>query len=454
MTRFLPLGGAGEIGASCFYLDIHGTGIIIDSGIHPRKIGIEALPLFDLIKNLPVDAALISHAHQDHIGSLPYLVQRHPYLRIIGTPQTRAIAELTLHNSVSILQRQLQEDEYLHPYSHEEIDLLIQSMEWRLYDERFAIEGYRHQCDSKIDVQFFDAGHILGSAGILIEHDGMRLMYTGDINLADQVLHRGAEMSEKKCDVLIIECTHGGTDSLFLPDWQNESRRLAARANEIIEAGGAILIPVFSLGKMQEMLALLWQLMQKGILAEIDLYTGGVGTKINSVYDKNRYVVRSIDKEFELGTIPQKDSMELFDDIKLLSRPAIVLAASGMMIEGTTSFELAKRWLTQRNNAIFTVGYTDPETPGYRVANANTGEKLRLTDFSEEQVVRCSIDRFRFTAHARREQLIEIVRRVNPDRVILVHGDEPSIDWMGHMILEKYPEKKVHAARMGEWVEW
>jgi cleavage and polyadenylation specificity factor subunit 3 len=103
MIRFIPLGGAGEIGANCYYLNIEGTGILLDCGMHPQKLGLDALPKFDLIEELPVDFVLISHAHMDHISSLPYLVQKHPYIKIISTPQTRAIAELTLHNSVSII---------------------------------------------------------------------------------------------------------------------------------------------------------------------------------------------------------------------------------------------------------------------------------------------------------------------------------------------------------------
>ena len=103
MIKFLPLGGAQEIGASCFYLNIDDTGIILDAGLHPRERGINALPDFDLIKNENVDAVLISHAHQDHIAALPFLIRNHPYLQIFCTTQTLEIAEKTLHNSSRIL---------------------------------------------------------------------------------------------------------------------------------------------------------------------------------------------------------------------------------------------------------------------------------------------------------------------------------------------------------------
>ena len=154
MFTLIPLGGAGEIGASCFYLNIEGTGIILDCGMHPKKTGIDSLPAFDLIKDLPVDFVLISHAHQDHLGALPFLVKNHPYVRIITTPQTRAIAELTLHDSVSILKEQIGENEGINFYSREEIDLLIQSIEYIAYGDEFFLTGYQHKSSEPIKVYF------------------------------------------------------------------------------------------------------------------------------------------------------------------------------------------------------------------------------------------------------------------------------------------------------------
>ena len=86
MIKFLPLGGAGEIGANCYYMNIAGTGIILDCGMHPQKTGMDSLPNFSLIESMPVDYVLISHAHQDHLMSLPFLVKEHPYIKIITIP--------------------------------------------------------------------------------------------------------------------------------------------------------------------------------------------------------------------------------------------------------------------------------------------------------------------------------------------------------------------------------
>ncbi len=448
MIKFLPLGGAGEIGASCFYLNISGTGIILDCGMHPVKIGIDSLPRFELIKDEPIDYALISHAHQDHLSALPYLVQSHPYVRVITTPQTRAIAELTLHNSVSILKEQLSDEDKIKIYTHEEIDLLIQSIEYKSYGNAFNVNGYKHNSDKAITAQFYDAGHILGSAGILIEHKGQRIFYTGDINLDKQALLPGAELPLGYVDVLILETTYGATDSQTILSWKNEADRLASAINKILIDGGSVLIPVFSLGKMQEIITTLWYLMHRHKLPYTDIYTGGIAQKISRVYDYNRYVVNMIDPEFEISSIPQKDLYSVETNEDFFKNPCIVLAPSGMMMEGTASYNLARRWIKQSNSAIFTVGYMEESTPGFMFTNAVKGDKININNTIEE--VKCTIDQFRFSAHSKREELLDIVNRLNPKTIILVHGDPQSIDWMGASILKKYKSIKLYQAELGK----
>jgi Cft2 family RNA processing exonuclease len=448
MINFLPLGGANEIGANCYYLDIDGTGIILDCGMHPQKLGIDSLPNFDLIADKPVDFVLISHAHLDHLGSLPYLVQRHPYIKIITTPQTRAIAELTLHNSVSILKENLKESDEIKIYSHAEIDLLIQSIAYHNYNEEFELEGYNG--NTIIKASFHDAGHILGSAGILLQFGEKKFFYTGDINLSRQSLLDKAELPHTKVDILLLESTYGSTDTCSIPLWNKEGKRFAAEANKIIGEDGSILIPVFSLGKHQEILSTIWNLMAAGTLTQTDIYTGGIGPKISRVYDYNRYAVNRTDKEFELWNIPQKNLFDVTNYEDFFKPPCIVLASSGMLLPGTISFNLTQYWLKKYNSAIFTVGYMEKNTPGYIVATSSRGEKIKLTDTSESQTVKCRIKRFRFPSHAVREQLIEVVKKLNPSEVVLVHGDPQSVDWVGENILRDYKHIKVYAAEPGK----
>jgi cleavage and polyadenylation specificity factor subunit 3 len=446
MINFLPLGGALEIGANCYYLDLNETGIILDCGIHPRRTGLEALPRFDSLKDRKLDYVFISHAHQDHLSSLPFLIKKFPFLKIITTPQTRALAELTLHNSVSILKEQIADDNF-EVFNHDEVDLLIKMIDYKAYNEKFEIKGYRNGEITK--VEFYDAGHILGSACILIESN-KNIFYTGDINLSDQPLIKGAHLPNKKINILIIETTYGSTDSFTLSPWDKESDRLASELNKIFNTGGSVLIPVFSLGKTQEILKTLWDLILKGKIANTDIYTGGLGTKINKVYDYNRFVVNMKDPEFELSSIPQKNFYNVEDPGDFFKSPCIVLASSGMMIEGTASYKLAKRWIKQKNAAIFTVGYMEESTPGYKFANSSKGEKIKLSESEPEEEIKCSIKKFSFTAHSRREDLLKIVAKLKPEHVILVHGDDEAIDWVGSRILKEFKGIKVHRAETGK----
>lgn len=449
MISFLPVGGGNEIGANCFYLNINGNGIILDCGIHPQKEGIESLPKFELLKDKTLDYALISHAHQDHIAALPFLIKKFPYIKIITTPQTRALAELTLHNAVSILKKEIT-DEQFEFYTHDEVDLLIKMINYYEYEKEFLLSSYHQITEADVIATFFDAGHILGSSGIFLNNNGYKIFYTGDINLTNQAIQPAAILPDTKINTLILESTYGATYSSEILHWQKEAERFAKEANKILTAGGSILIPVFALGKLQEMLATIWLLMQKRKLSQVDIFTGGIGTKINRVYDYNRYVVNRIDKEFELSMIPQIDYTQLSSPDEFFKNPSIVLAASGMMIKGTSSYDFAMRFLQQKNSAIFTVGYMDERTPGYLISNAKKGDKIFIDNSDKPIEVKSEIKNFRFSAHAKREQLISIVKKLKPDNVILVHGDEEAINWMGKQILKSFSGIKVYVAVCGK----
>ncbi len=453
MIKFLPLGGAGEIGANCYYLNIAGTGIILDCGMHPQKTGLDSLPNFKLIEDKPVDYAIISHAHQDHLMSLPFLVKQHPYIRIITSRQTRELAELTLHNSVSIMKKELRNEDSFQFFTHEEIDLLSQSIDFKSLKEPFEIEGYKHKSGEPIIASFHDAGHILGAVSILIEHDGKKIFYTGDINLINQTVIKGCELPNEKINTLILECTYGATDSSAILSWSKEAERFASEANKILNKGGSILIPVFALGKMQEIISTIWKLMERNRLTRSDIYTGGIGIKINKHYDTNRYLVNMVDPEFQLKSIPIKNLNEVENPEDFFKHPCIVVASSGMMIEGTTSFNIAKTWLKKKDSAIFVVGYMDESTLGYRVSNAKLGDKIQLTDYSKKQIVKCLIKQFKFSAHSNREGLLEIVKKLRPEKIILVHGDEQAIRWIGNAVLKEFKEIKVFQAELGKEIE-
>jgi Cft2 family RNA processing exonuclease len=156
-----------------------------------------------------------------------------------------------------------------------------------------------------------------------------------------------------------------------------------------------------------------------------------------------------VDKEFELMNIPQKNLYEITNYEDFFKSPSIVLASSGMVLERTVSFNLAKCWIKKHQSAIFTVGYMEKKTPGFKLENAVLGEKIKLSEYSKPEIVKCDIKRFRFPSHALREELIEIVKKLNPAKIILVHGDPPAIDWVGARIIKEYKHIKVFSAEEG-----
>lgn len=448
MISFVPLGGADDIGASCYYLNIDGTGILIDCGIHPRKKGVESLPDFNYLENKELDFVFISHAHQDHIGALPFLVKLFPHVRIFCTSQTVEIARLTLHNSINILKKEMSGEDDLVLYSHEEVDMLLRSVHTIDYGEEINLSGMRQLTEIPITVSLNDAGHILGSASIMIEYDSHTIFYTGDICLSRQVLMNGACMPNKRIDNLIIESTYAGTDSKQIGEMENETNRFVSLANKIISNNGSVLIPVFSLGKMQEMLANISKQVDTGNLTESIIYTGGIARDISHLYDKNRYLINYTDPNFELKDIDQFNYFDITDLNYFKRHPGIVLATSGMILKGTTSYDYTKYWLKQKQFGIFIVGYMDESTPGYLISQSKKGDIIKFGS-EEDTKVECSINKFYFPTHSKREELIQIVKRLKPRKVAIVHGEEQNHKWLGEKVLEFDDSIKVFSSNIG-----
>lgn len=453
MIKFLPLGGADEVGANCFYLNLFGTGLLLDCGTHPRKKGKDSLPQFDLIKNEPLDFAFISHAHQDHIGALPFLVQEFPHVIIYSTYQTKEIADLTLHNAANILAQENSLEDGLRNYTHEEIDLLVKSMRDVEYNKTFELRGLRHTLNESIKITLNDAGHILGAASVIIEIAGQKIVYTGDINLSNQTLMQSADISSfSNSTILLTETTYGATDSTRLGSWGSEARRFAKHANKILHNGGSVLVPVFALGKTQELLATIYNFMQRKILTEAAIYTGGIGKEISNIYDRSRYLVNYGNKEFVLKDIPQNNGLDV-EDLNVFKRnPGIVFASSGMILRGTTSYRLVEYWLKQSNFGVFGVGYMDAETPGYKIMSAMKGDSILLSETSEPQKVLCEIERFYFPAHSKREDLLTIAKKSNASKIILLHGESNAQNWIGQHLLEQNKSIKLYSAELGKQI--
>ncbi len=445
----MALGGGREIGANSFYYSIDGHGILVDAGLHPEKTGWAAFPAIEALAGGPIDHFLVTHAHTDHLGGVPFVLQSYPNLTVLATSETIELAKIMLLNSASLLPKQHTQDvlDALPNYSLLALPEVLGKM------EPFELGTSKQLWTSGANITYYPSGHILGAAGILIEHDGTRIFHTGDTSLHPQRLVTGAQLPEGPIDVLVSESTNGVVDAYLTHSRERELERLIQTINETLSAGGSVLIPVFALGKLQEMLCMIGDAKRAGKIPDVPVYTGGMGRRITEVYDQfltSRSRTNDVDKTSDVVQAELPRRPLLFGG-NYFREPSIVLAASGMMQEGTASYMLAQRWLRHREFAICFVGYTDPRTPGYIVSHAERDTRIRFGSMKRDVAVRCRIERFRFSAHARREELLEIVRRLQPKHVVLTHGDEKAMAAFGKLILETFPEMKVSAPEVGKW---
>lgn len=448
-TTFIALGGGREIGANSFYYGTDGHGLLIDAGLHPEKLGWDAFPKLEALGERSVDAFVVTHAHTDHLGAVPYVMQLHPTTPIYTSSETIELSRIMLQNSASLLPKQHPKEviDALTGYNLLELPETIDKM------QPLGLGNSETLFGGEAKVTLYPSGHILGAAGVLIETDGMRLFHTGDTSLHEQRLVGGAKLPDAPVDVLVSESTNGVVDAYLTHSRERELERLITTINETLAADGSVLIPVFALGKLQEVLAMLWDAMRAGKIPTVPIYSGGMGRLISNVYDqfptsRSRTNATDLIADIPQEDLPRRDA--LFSG-KYFREPSIVLAASGMMQDGTGSYFLAQRWLRLPHFTIAFVGYTDPRTPGYVVSHAEKGTRIKFGSMKRDVPVRCRIERFRFSAHARREELLDIVRRLKPKKVVLTHGDERAMAAFGELILENFPDTIVTAPETGKW---
>lgn len=428
--NFSVLGGGGEVGANCFELSFNGSRILLDCGTHPKKEGSECLPAFDLL-NQPPDAYLVSHGHIDHCGAIPVLCRRFPGLPGYTTPPTRHIVDRMLHNSVMVMEMLSQErgisDYPL--YDHYDIGSALRFLKERPFDTPFYIGN-----DSDIEVTFLNAGHVLGGASILIRIPGQTIFYSGDVSQTRQMLIDGcAPLSDHLgVDTLIIESTQGATDDDEKNPYHEEIYLLAQAMKRVFDRGGSVLLPSFALGRTQEMVNIVAHLQEEGLIPYTPIYTVGLGRAIYEIYDKfSRYlhpkaILRPLSRTMRLGNVWDKHTVE-----QLLRYPCVIIATSGMMMENTPSALVAQAMVQQTHHGIFFVGYLDPDSLGYKLLHAAPGTPLQFElNKPPVEIVLTDIDQYRFSAHASRSELVDIVLRLAPKRILYVHGDPEALAWM------------------------
>ncbi|CAN0263384.1 unnamed protein product [Pylaiella littoralis] len=409
--RIMPIGAGNEVGRSCIILKYMGKTIMLDCGIHPGYNGIAALPFFDAIDPSEIDLLLVTHFHLDHAASLPYLTEKTGFKgRVFCTHPTKAVMRMLLADYIRLVN--VHTEDIL--YDEKDLNRCIDKIELVDYHQVLEHEGIKFWC--------YNAGHVLGAAMFMIEIAGVHVLYTGDYSMeADRHL-MAAEMPSTSPDVLIVESTYG--TQVHEPREERESR-FVGTVSKTVKKGGRCLIPVFALGRAQELLLVLdeyWQ--QHRELHHIPIYYASrLASKAIRVYQTyinmmNEHIRQQMDvaNPFKFQHITNLKSIDQFDD----SGPSVVMASPGMLQSGVSRM-LFDRWCTDDKNSVL--------IPGYSVEGTLAKKLLSMPD--EVQGMdgrirqrRCEVEYISFSAHVDFIQNKGFIDGVQPANVILVHGEE------------------------------
>ncbi|PZG49045.1 hypothetical protein C1I98_12040 [Spongiactinospora gelatinilytica] len=409
--RVTPLGGDTEIGGSCVLVEAGGTRLLVDAGLRP---GDPARPPRDIDRALtgPIDAAVVTHAHTDHCGYIPALVERFPELRVMATPATVQLMPAMWADSAKLMIRRER------TYRQWGADGAT-----ALYG-RAAVEEAAQRCEEvpygrprqvgEVTLELFPAGHILGAAGVVVRAGDQRVAISGDISGFNQRTVDGYQIPEsaREADLLVLESTccaetHGPREGRV--------NDLVKAVGDVHAAGGRVLIPAFALGRAQEIALIL-----QDRLPHVPVLLDGMAADVAAAFERVTAEGPAPLRIFQ-GSVSRADRPADLD--RFVS--GVVITTSGMMTGGP-AVQWAARILPEPNGALFLSGYQDEESGGARLLRlAEDGAaSLTLDDNGVERKVpiRARIEMMRLSAHADKRGLLDIADEVAAREVMLVHG--------------------------------
>ncbi len=447
--NLIDLNRDGGIGANSLFLQLGDLRILVDCGLNPKLTGRRAAPDLSKLKGKSLDLILVTHCHLDHIGSLPLAMREHPDAPVLMTQSSRILIERMLHNSASVMLRQ-KEEENIPDYplfTHEEIDRLAKRFTPIAFGQAKRFKARKEE----IEIIFHPAGHVVGAAAIELHYKHRAIFITGDVLFEDQRTLPGAKFPAGHFDTIIMETTRGTTERSVDKGRATEFGRLITSINDTIQRGGSYLIPVFALGRMQEVLSVMHDARKFGKLVECPIFASGLGMDLAEYFDeiarKTKHVNfnRSILKELKLKPTPRK--LNPGEDPQ---QNGLYIISSGMLVENTPSYTLASGLLGHARNTIGFVGYCDPDTPGGALLAAKTGDSFIFETIHVKTKVKARVERFELSGHADRDELLQFAIQTDARSVVLTHGDPPARAWFAQQLAEKLPKAKVFDPVPGE----
>lgn len=440
--KLTDLNRDGGIGANSLFVQLGDLKILVDCGLHPKRVGRVAAPDLRALRGVTLDLIIITHCHLDHIGSLPVVMREHPNTPVVMPISSRMLIERMLHNSANVMLRQ-KEEENIPDYplfTHDEVDRCGK----RLIGLPFGHAKHFRGAKDEIELIFHPAGHVAGAGGVEIRHKHRHIFFTGDVLFENLRTLAGAKFPAGHFDTLVLETTRGATERPAGKERVNEIPRLITAINDTIQRGGSFLIPVFALGRMQEIFAVLHDARKFGRLVPCPIFTGGLGIDLADYFDeiarKTKHVQfsRSILKDLQVKPTPRKITPG--EDPQ---QNGIYIVSSGMMVQRTPSYMLASGLLGHARNTIGFVGYCDPDTPGGQLLAAKPGDDFLFATAHVKAKIKARVERFELSGHADREELLEFAVQTSARSVVLTHGDPAARAWFLQQLTEQMPKARV-----------
>lgn len=407
MTKisFTAFGGANEVGRSSFLVDF-GEKVVLDRGIKLTPSGSE----YPLPVETNLDAVVISHAHLDHSGALPDLFVNSNILSYMTAP-TLELSKILWFDTLKIAGLESQDISF----TKNEVEDAARFT--------FPVDYKRVlQITKGCSMQFFDAGHILGSAMPKLSMGGKDLLYTGDFKVEETRMFKGADLNVGNVDYLVIESTYGDRNH---PPRKECEKMFVEEVQETLDNNGWVLVPAFAVGRSQEIVDVLHE---HKINAPI--FLDGMGQKVARTtlrfpqFLKNP---RSMKKALDNTNWIRNNA----DRKRALQEPGVIVTTAGMLQGGPALNYLKKLYKGEKNN-VFLTGFQVEETPGRILM-----ETKRINIDGKNYEVKGKVEKFDFSAHASQQEMMKAMAKWQPEKVLLVHGDKDVISVFGQKIRDE-----------------
>ncbi len=399
------LGGGQEVGRAAYLVKVGNKKVLLDYGINFDE---NERPVFpELVAPRDLNLVLISHAHLDHVGAIPLLFTS---IRPI-TYTTKVTKEL----SKILIEDFLKLSGYYSYYGHSELQEFMEASRTVDYRETVEVDGIRFT--------FYDAGHIPGSAITKLEIDGVKIVYTGDIYVKPTRLLRGADLSDLDADVLIIESTYGKLDH---PKRSDVEKIFIEDVREVVDRGGVVLVPSFSVGRSQEILSLL-----REKAPDIDVVIDGMVKSVTETLLKDEHKSYLRDPEALRSAYEGAKVIRGWSDRRKAWKRSGVIIASAGMLRGGPALYYARKLQSDPKAAIFLVSFQAPGTPGRRLLEKGVIDE-------DGPMVKARVQWFDFSSHSGKSDLLEVVKSVKGvKKVIVVHGESDTATYFAKLVEEK-----------------